>query len=102
MINEKKKSASVLTRVSPELKNKAENVLNQLQIPMSTAINMFLQQVVNQRKIPFEIKLSRKPINYDNLSKDEFDAIIQQGFTDFKQGRSLSAEQMRSSINEEQ
>lgn len=102
MINQKKKTSSVLTRVSPELKDEAEAVLNQLQIPMSTAINMFLQQVVNQRKIPFEITLAHQPINYDNLSKSEFDAIIKQGFADFKQGNSLSAKQVRNSINEEQ
>jgi len=37
-----KKTASVYARVTPELKAQAETVLDQLQIPMSTAVNMFL------------------------------------------------------------
>ena len=43
-----KKTASIFTRVTPQLKEEAEEVLDQLQIPMSTALSMFLQQVVNQ------------------------------------------------------
>ncbi|MDZ5508783.1 type II toxin-antitoxin system RelB/DinJ family antitoxin [Enterococcus cecorum] len=36
---------------------------------MSTALSMFLQQVVNQQRIPFEIKLPQKPVDYDSLTK---------------------------------
>lgn len=43
---------------------------------MSTALSMFLQQVVNQQRIPFEIKLPQKPVNYDSLTKEAFDREI--------------------------
>ena len=49
------KTANVFTRVDPALKNQAEAVLDQLGISMSTAMGMFLQQVVLQRGIPFEV-----------------------------------------------
>lgn len=51
------RTASIYTRVDPETKDRAENILNQLGIPMTNAIAMFLKQVVIQRGIPFELRL---------------------------------------------
>lgn len=86
-----KKTASVFTRVSPELKEQAEAVLNQLQIPMATALNMFLQQVVNQQGIPFDLHVARRPVDYDALSKEQLDTELQRGFNDFKTNNTFSA-----------
>lgn len=41
--------------VDSEVKQEAANILNQLGLNMSTAINMFLVQVIQKRGIPFEI-----------------------------------------------
>ena len=49
------RTANVFTRVDPETKEQAEAILNQLGIPMSNAIGMFLKQIVMQRGIPFEM-----------------------------------------------
>ena len=49
------RTANVFARVEPEIKEQAEDVLNQLGIPMSNAVGMFLRQVVIQRGIPFEV-----------------------------------------------
>lgn len=86
-----KKTTSVFTRVSPELKEQAEAVLNQLQIPMATALNMFLQQVVNQQGIPFDLHVARRPVDYDALSKEQLDTELQRGFNDFKTNNTFSA-----------
>ena len=51
------RTANIFTRVDPETKEQAEAILNQLGIPMSHAIGMFLKQIVMQRGIPFEMKL---------------------------------------------
>ena len=40
-----------------ELKAKAQSVLNDLGLDMSTAINVFLSQVVSRQSIPFEISI---------------------------------------------
>ena len=40
-----------------ELKAKAQSVLNDLGLDMSTAINVFLRQVVSRQSIPFEISI---------------------------------------------
>ena len=41
--------------VDSETKKEAADILNQLGLNMSTAINMFLVQVIQKRGIPFEI-----------------------------------------------
>lgn len=46
--------------VDSDLKKKATNVLNDLGLNMSTAINMFLKQIVKRDGIPFEI-VNQKP-----------------------------------------
>ncbi|MGO5333681.1 type II toxin-antitoxin system RelB/DinJ family antitoxin [Enterococcus cecorum] len=95
-----KKTASIFTRVTPELKEEAEKVLEQLQIPMSTALSMFLQQVVNQQRIPFEIKLPQKPVNYDSLTKEAFDREIQKGLDDYEKGRVLTVAEVKAKFEE--
>lgn len=95
-----KKTASIFTRVTPELKEEAEKVLDQLQIPMSTALSMFLQQVVNQQRIPFEIKLPQKPVNYDSLTKEAFDREIQKGLDDYENGRVLTVAEVKAKFEE--
>lgn len=63
------RTVNVFARVEPKVKEQAENVLNQLGIPMSNAVGMFLRQVVIQRGIPFEMKLSSdRPLMLDELS----------------------------------
>ncbi len=43
-------------RVDEDLKKNAEDLLNDLGMNMSTAINVFLRQLVRVHGIPFEIK----------------------------------------------
>jgi addiction module RelB/DinJ family antitoxin len=94
------KSSSVYTRVEPELKEKAERVLSGLGIPVANAINMFLHQVVLQNGIPFDVKMPRgMPLNYSELSTDQFDAEIQNGIDDMNAGRVTSSKQVREEMH---
>ena len=54
------RTSNVFARVEPEIKEQAEQVLDQLGIPMSNAVSMFLRQIVLQRGIPFEMKLPER------------------------------------------
>ena len=45
-------------RVSSEIKEQAEAVFKELGMNMSTGINVFLNKVVKQRGIPFELSVS--------------------------------------------
>lgn len=87
------RTSNVFARVEPEVKEQAEQVLEQLGIPMSNAIGMFLRQVVMQRGIPFEMKLpASKPLAIGSLTKEQFDEEMQKGMDDIKAGRVYSAE----------
>lgn len=89
------RTANVFARVEPEIKEQAESVLEQLGIPMSNAVSMFLRQIVLQRGIPFEMKLPRKePLALGSLTKEQFDTEIEKGIADVKAGRVYSAEEV--------
>ena len=87
------KTASVYVRIEPDVKEQAELVLEQLGIPMSNAVSMFLKQIVLQQGIPFDMKLPvRKPLAIGDLSKEEFDAEISKGMQSIEEGKVYSVE----------
>ncbi len=51
------KTATIQTRINPELKKKAQAILNKLNLSMSEAISLYLTQVTLHRGIPFDIKI---------------------------------------------
>jgi DNA-damage-inducible protein J len=53
-------AANINIRTDSELKTNAQSVLAELGLDMSTAINIFLKQIVNRQAIPFEIKKADK------------------------------------------
>ena len=93
------KSSSVFSRVEPELKKQAEEVLSQLGIPMANAINIYLRQIVLRKGIPFDVRLPyNAPFNFNALSPEQLDAEIQKGFDDLNAGRIVSSEQVRAEM----
>ena len=87
------RTANVFTRVDPETKEQAEAILNELGIPMSNAIGMFLKQIVIQRGIPFEIKLPASvPVAIGSMTREQFDMELQKGMDDITAGRVVSAD----------
>ena len=93
------KSSSVYTRVDPELKEQVEQVLSKLGIPMANAINLFLHQIVLRKGIPFDVTLpQRMPLDYSALSREQFDAEIEKGFTSMREGRTTSAREVRENM----
>jgi DNA-damage-inducible protein J len=51
------KTATIQTRVDPDIKNNAQMILKKLNISMSEAISMYLSQITLHNGIPFEIKI---------------------------------------------
>ena len=66
------KSTTLNLRINPEVKENAEKVLSQLGISMSSAVNMFLNQVILTESIPFPIALPQAPsrVNMDRSLDD--------------------------------
>ena len=93
------RTANVYTRVDPETKEQAEAILNQLGIPMSNAIGMFLKQIVLQRGIPFDMKLpTAKPVAISGMTKEQIDSEIKKGMDDIAAGRVVSADEVEAEM----
>lgn len=93
------RTANIMTRVEPEIKKQAEIVLEQLGISMSTAMAMYLRQIALQRKIPFEMKLpTATPIMQNNLSDDEFNALMDQAALSYANGKCTSAKDFKEEL----
>lgn len=93
------KTTNLYVRLEPGLKEQAETVLEQLGIPMSNAVNIFLKQVVMQRGIPFDVKLpATKPVGVSGLTESKLDAELEKGFADLVRGNTKPAEKIFSDI----
>ena len=52
------KGAAVSVRIDEELKNEAQKVFDEMGLPMSLAVELFLRHVVERRKLPFAVGFS--------------------------------------------
>jgi len=96
------RTANIFARVEPEIKKQAEIILDQLGIPMSNAISIFLRQIVLQKGIPFEMKLPQiKPVEYASLTEEQFNAEIEKGLSDLSFGKVISAQSVAEKINQD-
>ena len=93
------KTSNVFARVEPEIKEKAETVLEQLGISMSNAVDMFLRQVILHNGIPFEVKIPKsEPLSYGSLTKEQFDKELHKAVDDVKEGRVYTAEEVEAEM----
>ncbi len=67
-----KKNTTLNLRINPDVKRRAEEVLSQLGIPMSTAIDIYLKQISMTGGIPFAVTLQKAPVsvNTDLMTTD--------------------------------
>ncbi|RAI79649.1 type II toxin-antitoxin system RelB/DinJ family antitoxin [Macrococcoides goetzii] len=72
------KSSTITLRVDKELKEDADKVLKSLGLTISTAFDMYLQQIVLTNSIPFELKLPE-----DKVSKNEIYSLISEALEEY-------------------
>lgn len=82
------KTANVLARVEPDIKEKAEEIMNQLGIPASVVINMLYKQIIMTRSIPFSLAVSTAPLARDEMDVATFNAMMLRGLEEAKAGTS--------------
>lgn len=83
------KTETVRARVTPELKNSAEEIFAALGMSPSQAIVLFYKQVEIHNGLPFEVKVPpRKLENAAEFSKKRYDAELQRGYTSYTAGNS--------------
>ena len=87
------KTATLNLRVNPIAKQRAENVLKQLGISMSTAIDMYLNQIALVGGIPFPITLPKAPLSADadRMTDAEVVEKLSRGIEDADAGRTRRA-----------
>ena len=75
------KDANLSIRVDKEIKEKAEEVLKRLGIPMSSAINIFLNQIIIRQGLPFDVKIS-EPVFIEDLTEKELIEMLEEAKND--------------------
>ena len=75
------KTATLNLRVNPVVKQRAEEVLNVLGIPMSTAIDIYLNQISLTGGIPFAVTSPKVPasVNMDLMTVEQIHAKLAKG-----------------------
>jgi DNA-damage-inducible protein J len=94
--------ADLYADVEPEVRKQAESILSQLGISASDALNIFYKQIILQRGLPFEVKLPvEKPLNINEMTKEELDAALEEGYADILAGRTEPAEKVFADLERE-
>ncbi len=93
---------AVYARIDNQLKENAENILSQLGITPSSAIQMLYSQIVLQKGMPFELKLpARQPLAIGALTRKELDHELQKGLDSLKAGKKFSVAEVDEILKKE-
>ena len=84
------KTANVLARVEPDVKEQAENIMNMLGVPVSTVINMLYKQIIMTRSIPFSLSVPAAPLARDEMDAAMFNAMMEKGLAQAKAGQGVN------------
>ena len=87
------KTATVTVRMEPEIKEKAEKIMEELGLPVSVVISMFYRQIIAKNGIPFALTIPGIP-DEDTMSETELDAILERGYQQSLNGETTSAEKI--------
>ena len=95
--------STVAIEIEDGLKNRAEEILNQLGLSLSEAFSLLLHQVTLRRSFPVELKVPDKlPVPcLDDLTDEEFDAMIEESMADVEAGRTYTIEEVRKFMEEQ-
>ncbi len=87
------KSANVTARVEPEVKTEAEAIIAELGLSVSAVINSLYKQIILKNGIPYTLTIPSAPKARDEMTKAEFDAMMETGLNQVKNGESIPAEE---------
>ena len=90
----KMKTASVHVRIKEDTKKQAEAILEGLGISRSVAIEMFYRQIILNRGIPFELVISTAPKSREELTKEEFDKMMNLTIKQVEKGQTTPVEEV--------
>lgn len=95
-------TTAVYARIDTGLKENAENILHQLGISPSSAIQMLYSQIVLTRGLPLDLHLpSAKPTATGGMSRAEIDVELTEGIDSLKSGKTYTANEVDAELTKE-
>lgn len=95
-------TSAVYARIDTGLKENAENILNQLGISPSSAIQMLYSQIVLTRGLPLDLHLpSSTPTAIDRMNHAKIDAELKKGIDSLKSGVTYTADEVDAELAKE-
>ena len=88
------RTANVMARVEPDVKEQAEGILDRLGVPASVVINALYKQIIYRNGIPFSLVLPSAPVARDEMTDAEFNAMMQTGLNAAKADCSRDASEV--------
>lgn len=84
------KSSNIVARVEPEIKEQAENIMEQLGLSASGVINMLYRQIILRRGLPFAVTIPTAPPALDAMTQEAFDAMLAKSMEQAEAGEGVS------------
>lgn len=95
-------TTAVYARIDTGLKENAENILSQLGISPSSAIQMLYSQIVLTKGIPFELRLpSQKPTAIGGMTHAQLEVELEKGMESLKTGKAVTADELDARLAKE-
>ena len=95
------KTANVLARMEPSVKEQAESIITQLGIPASVVINMLYKQIILTKGIPFPLVLPSRPLSRKEMGEEAFEAMLMRGYEQSKAGLARPMEEVFAELERE-
>lgn len=92
------KTANVTARVHPEIKQQAEQVLEQLGIPVSVLIDSLYRQIIMTNSIPYSFILPSMQTR-DTMTDAQFNAMMARGLAEAKAEQGMDIDDAFEQIN---
>lgn len=92
------KTANVMARVAPDVKIKAEAIMEQLGVPASVVINALYKQIIMTKSIPFSLSIPSKPTALDEMDEQAFQAMMEEGYQQAVKGETKTRKEAFSEI----
>ena len=93
------KSANVTARVQPEIKRQAEAILADLGMPVSVLIDTLYRQIIMTGGIPYSLSVPKIPTR-DSMTNAQFDAVMEKGYRQAKNGQTIPLDEAFAKIRE--
>ena len=95
------KTANVMARVEPSVKEQAEEIMEMLGIPVSVVINTLYKQIIMTRSIPFSLSVPPVPVARDEMGEAAFHAMMELGLNEAKADKSRAVSDVFADLKRE-